>query len=66
MILSILKQIYVKMKTVTSKTDLSEVLDKKSYLNGSNLIAPNVSTTASGLVANVSMSNMISILCLGF
>jgi hypothetical protein len=49
---SILKQIYVKMRTVTNKTDLTEVLDKKSYLNASNLIQSYMSKTGGKEVDN--------------
>jgi hypothetical protein len=49
---SILKQIYAKMRTVTNKTDLTEVLDKKSYLNASNLIQSFMSKTGGKEVDN--------------
>ena len=49
---SILKQIYVKMKTVTNDTDLTEVLDKKSYLKASNLIQSFMSKTGGKEVDN--------------
>ena len=49
---SILKQIYAKMKMITNDTDLSEVLDKKDYLNASNLIQSFMSKTGGKEVDN--------------
>lgn len=49
---SILKQLYTQIKTISNTTDLSEVLDKKSYLNAAKLIQSYLSKTGGKEVKN--------------